>query len=105
VLDLPSGRKWPIWRDAKAVGLLPFVFDLLKSNPLDNIPRTRPQPAIVNLRGPRVGVPGEVLHVLIEGIGHNRNPEAVRGVAGRRSCNLAGVSKRWLRDGAGSLIL
>jgi hypothetical protein len=53
-------------------------------NPLDNIPGHAPPPASVNLRGPRVRVPGEVLnvfegHVLIEKIGHDRDPETVRG--------------------------
>jgi hypothetical protein len=53
-------------------------------NPLHDIPRHAPPSAIVNLRGPRVRVPGEVLnvlegHVLIEQIRHDRDPEAVRG--------------------------
>jgi len=53
-------------------------------NPLHYIPCHVPPPAIVNLRGPRVRVPGEVLsvlggHTLIEQICHDRNPEAVRG--------------------------
>jgi hypothetical protein len=47
-------------------------------------PGHAPTPAIINLRGPRIRVSGEVLnifegHVLIEGIGHDRDPEAVRG--------------------------
>jgi len=53
-------------------------------NPLHNIPGHASAPAIANLRGPRVRVPGEVLNVLgghvpIEEIGHDGDPEAVRG--------------------------
>ncbi len=52
-------------------------------NPLHDIARDAPAPAIVNLGGPGVGVAGEVLHVLqrdvlIEQVGHHRDPEAVR---------------------------
>ena len=51
-------------------------------NPLDNLPGPAPPPAIVNLRGPQVRVPGEVLnvlegHVLIEKIGHDRDSECM----------------------------
>ena len=59
-------------------------FAISNRNPLDDIARHAPAPAIVNLGGPGVGMAGEVLHVfqrhvLIEQIGHNRDPEAVRG--------------------------
>ena len=65
-----------------------FRRDRLNRNPPDNIPRHAPAPPVLNLRGVRVGVPGEVLnslegHVLIEEIGHDRDPEAVRGEAKR----------------------
>src|SRR5512135_3067529 len=52
-------------------------------DPLDDIPRDLPPPPVVDPGGPRVGVAGQVLHVLerrvlLEEIGHGRDAKRVR---------------------------
>jgi hypothetical protein len=56
---------------------LPRVSD---GNPLHNIPRDLAPPPVVDSSGPRVGVAGQVLHVLqrhvlLQKVGHRRHPE------------------------------
>jgi hypothetical protein len=79
---MPVARK--VWLQTASNFRLVSGAVISNRNPLDDIARDAPAPAIVNLGGPGVGVAGEVLHVfqrhvLIEQIRYNRDPEAMRG--------------------------
>ena len=113
LIAIPGRYRCRIFRRFEALldGRDPVVWGRTRvshGNPLDNIPRNAPAPAVIDLSSPGVGVAGQVLHVLKrhvlgEQVGDHQNPEAVGAEDRGQPCILEppleheahGVGRQW----------